>query len=263
MIVEDVDRWKAADAKAITDYLKAPTPATVLALIAAAVKADSALAKACAKAGAVLVYDAPKRKLADWVAEQFARRGATADRDACRALVELVGDNPDELAGEIDKLATWAGTDRVTPQIVQELSAGRAETSIFSLTDAWGRRDVAAVLGACESLLERSPLPRSRELPRIVGLLTSHVGRVRACMALATEGVRPREAATRLKLHPFAAEKAFAQAQNFTADELRDAIVRLAELDYALKGGSRLAGDLELQRTLVAITQRAGARTAA
>ena len=64
-------------------------------------------------------------------------------------------------------------------------------------------------------------------------------------------------------MHPFAAEKAFAQAQNFTDDELRDAIVRLAELDYALKGGSRLAGDLELQRTLVAITHGAGARTAA
>ena len=187
MIVDGVDRWKAADAKAIADYLEAPTPETVLALVAAEIKADAPLAKACAKAGDVLVYDTPKRKLADWVAEQFARRGATAERDAARALVELVGDNPDELAGEIDKLATWAGTDAVTPQIVQELSAGRAETSIFSLTDAWGRRDVAAVLGACEALLERSPLPRSRELPRIVGLLTSHVGRVRACHALATQ----------------------------------------------------------------------------
>ena len=263
VIVEHVDAWKAPDTKAIVEYLKAPTPETVLALVAAEVKGDSALAKASGRAGDVLVYDAPKRRLADWVAEQFARRGTTVDRDACRALVELVGDDPDELVGEIDKLTTWAGTDRVTPQIVQELSAGRAETSIFSLTDAWGRRDVAAVLAACEGLLERSPLPRSRELPRIVGLLTSHVGRVRSCQALATQGVRARDAATRLKLHPFAAEKAFAQAQNFTEDELRGAVVRLAELDYALKGGSRLAGDLELQRTLIAITERPGARTAA
>jgi DNA polymerase III delta subunit len=55
-------------------------------------------------------------------------------------------------------------------------------------------------------------------------------------------------------MHPFAAEKAFAQAASFSADELRQAVVRLAELDLALKGGSRLAADLELERALVDIT---------
>ena len=56
-------------------------------------------------------------------------------------------------------------------------------------------------------------------------------------------------------MHPFAAEKAFGQARNFSVEELRDAIVRLADLDLALKGGSRLPAELELQRTLVAITR--------
>jgi DNA polymerase III delta subunit len=57
-------------------------------------------------------------------------------------------------------------------------------------------------------------------------------------------------------MHPFAAEKAFAQSRNFSVDELRDAIVHLADLDLALKGGSRLPPELELQRTLVAITRQ-------
>ena len=34
-------------------------------------------------------------------------------------------------------------------------------------------------------------------------------------------------------MHPFAAEKAFAQARNFSDDELREAIARLADLDLA------------------------------
>jgi DNA polymerase-3 subunit delta len=262
VLVEHVDAWKAADAKAVAAYLKEPTPGTVLALVAVGLRADAPLAKAVAKAGDVLVYEAPKRKLHEWVAEQFARRGAPVDPGTCRALVELVGDDPDELTMEVDKLATWAAAETVTEADVQTLSAGRAETSIFALTDAWGRRDVAAVLAATEALLERSPLPRARELPRLVALLTSHVGKVRACQALAAEGVRPRDGASRLKMHPFAAEKAFAQAANFTVDELRDATVRLAELDHALKGGSRLAGDLELERGLVDIT-RPRARPAA
>ena len=108
-----------------------------------------------------------------------------------------------------------------------------------------------------EELLERSERPRRDELPRLAGAIASHVARVRACQALAAEGARPREAAERLKLHPFAAEKAFSHASNFGEDELRLAVVRLGELDYALKGGSRLAGDLELQRALVDITRPA------
>jgi DNA polymerase-3 subunit delta len=256
VIVDEVERWKAADAKDVAAYLASPSPATVLALVAEEIKTDSALAKACAKAGEILAYDVPKKKLPEWVAEQFARVGAKADRDACRALVELVGDSLDELATEVEKLATWANGDPIGVKEVEELSAGRAETSIFALTDAWGRRDVAAVLAAAESRLERSDRPRSAELPRLVGLLVNHVGRVRACQVLADEGVRPRDAAPRLKMHPFAAEKAFAQAQNFSAGELGAAIVRLAQLDHAIKGGSRLAPDLEFERALVEVTRR-------
>jgi DNA polymerase III delta subunit len=58
-------------------------------------------------------------------------------------------------------------------------------------------------------------------------------------------------------MHPFAAEKAFAQARNFTGSELDHALVRLAQLDHAVKGGSRLSPDLELERALVEITRAA------
>ena len=75
---------------------------------------------------------------------------------------------------------------------------------------------------------------------------------------LAAEGVSSKEAASRLKLNPFYAGKLYKQAENFSEEELDEAVVRLAELDGALKGQSRLAPDLELQRTLVALTRPAG-----
>jgi DNA polymerase-3 subunit delta len=255
VIVQEAERWKAADVKEVVAYLAAPAPATVLALVAEEMKADSALAKAVAKAGQVLAYDVPKRKLPDWVAEQFGRLGAKADPEACRALIEIVGDDLDELTSEIDKLATWAAGDTITVREVEQQAAGRAETAIFALTDAWGRRDVGAALRAAEEIMERSHRPRSSELMRIIASLASHVGRVRRCQRLADEGLRAKDAAPRLKMHPFAAEKAFAQAANFSADELGDALVRLAELDAAAKGGSRLPADLELERALVDVTR--------
>jgi len=255
VIVEDVDEWKAPEARVITTYLKSPAPQTTLALVATELKKESALAKACGKTGDVLVYDAPrKRDLPSWIARQFEQLGTSADRDACRLLVEMVGEDPDQLRSEIEKLATFSGGEPVTDADVRLLASVSAETSVFVLTDAWGRRDTASALTAVESLLERSG---GRELPRLVALLANHVGRVRACQALAAEGVSPREAAPRLKMHPFAAEKAFAHASNYAPDELASATVRLAELDLALKGASRLTGELEFERALVEVTKPA------
>lgn len=245
-----VGAWKAAEVDAVVSYLADPAPETVLALVAEELKATSPLAKACGKVGDVLVYDVSKKALVGWVQKQFGGLNVRVDAEACRALVELVGDDVDELAMEIDKLATWAGEEPVTDRDVLALAAGRAETSIFALTDAWGRRDVGGALAAAEGLLERSGSRRD-ELPRVVALLASHVARVRACQAWAAEGVTPREAATKMKRSPYYVEKLFGQAANFGVEELRDAAVRLAALDLALKGGSRLAGDLELALALV------------
>lgn len=256
IVVTAVEAWKADDAKAVAAYLAAPTPCTVLALVAGGLKKDGPLAKAVGPHGDVLVWDVPQRGLDRWVAEQFKLRSTPVDADACRLLAELVGDDLYDLAGEIDKLATWAGEDRVTTAEVELLVAGRAESPTFVLTDAWGARDVPAVLRASERMLERTGDPRPRTISRVVSALTNHVGRLRAVQRLDLEGVEAKEAATRLKLHPFYVRKLYAQARNFSVEDLRGTTVRLAELDHALKGGSRLANDLELERALVEITRR-------
>jgi DNA polymerase-3 subunit delta len=255
VIVEDVDRWKAADVKSVSAYLANPAPDTVLALVAVEMKKDSVLAKAAKKAGDILVYDVPKRRLPEWVAKQFADRKVAIDDDAARLLVEVVGEDPEELASEVGKIATWSGGEPVGTKEIELLAAGCAEVPGYELTDAWGRRDLVGALAACQTLLERSGDPVSRTVPMLIGMLVAHVGRVRDCQVFADEGLSAREAASRLKRHPFYVEKLFQQARNYGPDELREAVVRLATLDHAVKGGSRLAVDLELERTLIEITR--------
>ena len=255
VIVSSVDKWKAADVKALTAYLSSPAPATVLVLVADDLKADSPLGKAVAKAGQVLAFSVAKRNLSSWVAEQFAAAGARAEPDACAALVQLVGEDLHALAAEVDKLATWAAGEPIGEREVEALTPSVADTPTFALTDAWGRRDAAATLEASETIFEREGRARRDTAPRLAGALGNHVARVRQCQKLAAEGVRPRDAAGRLKMHPFYAEKMFGQAGNFSEEELRTATVRLAELDLALKGKSRLTPDLELQRALVDLSR--------
>jgi DNA polymerase III subunit delta len=257
VLVEEAERWKAADVKAVAAYLQAPAPDTVLALTGD-VKPESSLGKAIAKGGQVLGFDVSKKQLPTWVLQQFERRGVRVDQDAARTLVDLVGENVDELATEVDKLATWAAGEPIGVAEVELLAAGRAETAVYAVTDAWGRRDLAAALSASESILERSDRPRRDAVPRLAATLANHVTRVRTAHVLAARGVRPRDAVSELGLKfPFQADRAFAHAREYSADELRRASVRLAELDHALKGGSRLAPDLELQRALIEVTQPA------
>jgi DNA polymerase-3 subunit delta len=251
VLVQGVDRWKAADVKAVADYLRSPPPDTVLALVGEAVKKDSALAKACAKAGDVLVYETPRGKLGAWVAEQFSREGARAEPEACRLLVELVGDDLVDLATEIAKLATWADGDEIRKADVEALVASRAEAPPWTLTDAWARRDTSAVLAACERVLRSG----DRTPSGLVWQMADHVGLVRACRDFARDGVSVATAAKRLRKKEYPIRKAFGQAEAFSDAELDEAVARLAALDLSVKGGSRLPDDLELERTLVAITR--------
>ena len=121
----------------------------------------------------------------------------------------------------------------------------------WALTDAWARRDPGVVLTACERIITRG----ERTPSGLVWQFADHVGLVRACRHFARDGVSVSEAAKRLRKKEYPVRKAFGQAEAFSDAELDDAVTRLAALDHAVKGGSRLPDDLELERTLVAITR--------
>jgi DNA polymerase-3 subunit delta len=259
VIVEGVERWKAADAKAIGAYLEDPAPDTVLALVAEQLRRDSALVRAAGKRGQILSYDIAKRDLPEWVRSQLRERGVEASASTARELIELVGEDMHELGCEIDKLATWCGDGgEIGERELELLVCPRGEVAPFGLTDAWGRRDVSGALAAYELLLERASESRASLLARLAAMLASHIGRVAACHRLQQRGLGARDAATKLGIHPYAAEKAFLQARNFSELELRRATVRLAELDLALKGGSRLPPELEFERALIDLSEKPG-----
>jgi DNA polymerase III subunit delta len=252
--------WKAADVDAIGAYLGDPAPDTVLALVGEDVKKTTALYKACTKVGDVLDFAVKKNALPGWVAKQFRDRGIQAEPEACAALVQLVGDDLHALAAEVDKLSTWAAGEPVGEREVEELAAPAADTPTFMLTDAWAARDPARALGASETIFERESKPRRDTAARLAGALGGHVGRLGAIKRLAAEGARPKDVAGKLRLHPFYAEKLYRQSEAFSPEELREALVRLAELDGALKGQSKLGPDLEIQRALVDLTARPGTK---
>jgi DNA polymerase-3 subunit delta len=270
VVIEDVDGrrdadqrrkggWKAADVEAVSAYLANPAPDTVLALVGEDVKKTTALWKACTKAGRILEFAVAKKGLQSWVTEQFRQRGVDAEPEASATLVQVVGDDPQALATEVDKLATWAAGEPVGEREVLALAAPSGEEPLYALTDALGTRDGASVIALSEAIFEQDDRSRRDVAARMAGAMTGHVTRLATLKRFAGRGIGSKEAAAELGIHPFRAQKLSEQAEGFSVEELHDAVVRLAELDGVLKGQSRLAADLEVQRALVDLTRRPGA----
>jgi len=177
VVVGPVDKWKATDVKAVAAYLESPAPATVLALVAAELKADSPLGKAVAKVGQVLAFSVPKRNLQAWVAEQFKAAGARAEPDACAALVQLVDDRLHARAGvfhhrrlrDLDHEAVGVEPERLDRR---EHVAHRVQVGLQVLhapvEEPVRDREVEPERG--EPLVDRLELPRERVHRRAVVL---------------------------------------------------------------------------------------------
>jgi DNA polymerase-3 subunit delta len=251
VVVEGVETWRAGDIESLAAYLTDASPGAVLAMLAHEAPKSGGLADLVAKHGKVLTFDVPRpRSPSAWVAGEFKRLGVDVDADAARALVEIVGDDVLMLASEIEKIATWSGGQAVGIREVEAMAVPAREVEAWAVTDAWGTRDLSAAMAACEASLEQ------REPFSIAVSLASHVGRVRTAQLLAEEGLGTREIAKRLGLRSeFPARKAVAHSENYSREELDAAIVRLAELDAAVKGASRLSAELELERAIADVTR--------
>ena len=250
VIVEGVERWRKTDLEAVEAYLHNPVEGAVLALSAEGPLRGATLADLIGKHGQVLDYNVPKaNNLHRWVAGEFKRLDVKADADAARALVELVGEDTLALSSEIVKVGSWSGGEPVGRAEVEQLAAPSREAAAWALTDAWGARDLPTLLDACELALEKKE-------PFLLAVgLASHVGRVRAAQVLDEEGLGAREIASRLKIKEFPARKALQHAQRYSRAELDAALVRMADLDAAIKGASRLSSELELLRALIDVTR--------
>ena len=252
VVVHGIEAWRKEDVEAVSAYLGDPVEGAVLALVAEEALRGTTLVSLCEKKGQVLRYDVPKASsLHNWARAEFKRLGVSADADAARAIVELVGDDTIALSSELEKLAAWADGEPVGRREVEELATPGRDAAAWALTDAWGARDLPTLLEAYELALEK------KEAFLLAVGLASHVGRVRAAQALAEEGLGAREVASRLKMKDFPARKALQHAERYSRAELDSALVRLAELDAAIKGGSRLSAELELLRALIDVTRPA------
>jgi len=209
-----------------------------------------ALAAAVAAVGDVRLFDAPERKqAAEWVVRRLADLGVSCSSAVARRLVDLAGDDVGDLALEVEKLAAYCAGAEARVEDVELLVIPRADVKPWDITDAWGRRDTASVIA-----LATTDVERPEDVGRLIAQLASHVRKVHRAAVLLDDGGSQADVARDLNLKPFPAGKLVGQARAFAREDLGRAVVRLADLDLAVKGGSRLDARFELELALAEIT---------
>jgi DNA polymerase III subunit delta len=246
VLVQAVESWPAATLGPIEAIIADPTPDTTLALVAGpSLRADSRLRK-LVPAESTLAYDLPKgRELPAYLRREAERLGATLTPEALERVLELVGERPEALAAELDKLATYARGDVVDVGAVESLVIGSGSVVPWSLTDAVTSRRPRVALRE----LGRSLAAGGRPQP-LVPELARHFERLRRARLASDAGSDAKSFARATGMHDFPARKLLQAAHRWEAPAAAAAVARLARADHETKGGSRLDPGFALERAL-------------
>jgi len=258
IIVEGVERWKERELEPVEAALSSLPPDTTIAFFAredTRCRAPGRLHDAVRGAGGDISAEESVRpwELPKWVLSRARELGLELAPDAARALIEHVGERQQRLLRELEKLAlsTPAGTPVGTAE-VEALAAPSAESRAWSLADLLVEGEAGAAARAYLTLRSQGE--------RLAGLIFWMAQRVRQAheIALALEGGEPAaQIRRRLRMPSRAADRLIADAGRAGADRLRAAIVQIADLELASRGGAA-GGAGEDTAALLAIGRIAG-----
>jgi DNA polymerase-3 subunit delta len=246
VIVHDLqERFKgpkkdSGDAEEIQKLLRSVAPTTTLLLVSPGMAADNALVSYVRQAeGEVRYLTVPRKNdLPRWVIGRGKQHGVTVDRDAAVLLTELVGADSVALDTELEKLATYMGSEsHVSVQVVDALVGAVTQDSIFALVDAVATGDHKEAFRLLHAQLDSSSTNSIEFALYLIRMLARQVRILLRIRLGQSAGRNQREIASELRLPPYYTERYFRQARRLSNERLMAAFEALAALEYGLKQG--------------------------
>jgi len=232
--VNDADKLKKADAEALAEYLKAPAPTAVLALIADKLPQNTRLYKAVKAFGEKAIISCLPQKrynLTRTVCSLALGYGVKLSESAAQILIDLVGEDTIRLDSEIKKLAlAHQGNDAISDQEVHFLITRTAEAKPWEFVDAFSGRNI----NKCLTCLNRMP---SASPHRLLALCVSRLRELICAKSLQERG-RGADLSTVLKVPDWKVKNHTRWAQSYSKKELRDALISARDLERAMKSGT-------------------------
>lgn len=212
---------KADAAGALTPYVKAPSPRTVLVL---------EMEKPPAGWPPLPVIEAPDRiDLLGWLARKAEREGYGVEPGAFETLVEIVGDDLQALDSELEKQFVHCLDDkRITEESVRRMALDGRRYDVFALSNAIAEGRAEEALRILGSLYEHG-----MTAPLVIATLYSNFRRLLVAVELLGRKRPFREIVRQLNLWSYKGRER--QVRKYREAMIRDILLQLHASDRACK----------------------------
>ena len=251
VVLKNLDAWNAAQKAVIVDYLKDPAPGSDLILHGKKLGARERLLSAVKNLGEVHTFDQPTGKaLVRWLVGHAKKMDLDLPEDVAEDLANRCSGDKMRLLQETEKLALYVGDGTTTHDDVAALCPPDVQSNIFAFVDslAAGERDKALAL--LEDLISTGEPPL-----RLTFMIRRQFQLAARARALIERGIPRKEIASQLKVPPFVARKLEEQAGKIDEGNLERALAVVQDLESGLKGGSYLSDELQVELTVLGLSE--------
>ena len=232
ILIRDAQKLNPSVKEKIIDYLKNPSQDACLILWAPKVDLRKKFYATIEKQGeSIAFYPLRDRELSLWVRDYLSRRKRKISADALDLLMERVGNNLGEMAGELEKLFIYIGKkNEINLEDVESLVGAIKTHTIFELTDAIGKKREKGALGILSRMMDEGTsateilymiVRQFRLLLRTQNLLEKKFSENKIIQALA--------------VRPFVVKNLIIQARNFSLEKLIETFENLLQAEIEIK----------------------------
>ena len=224
------------DLKAFESYIANPVTETIFIVVAPYEKLDERkkIVKLLKKEAEVLeATPMNEQEVGKWIDARVKLYDVEIAREAKEKLMLLLGNSLMMIAGEIEKLALFAGQGgTIDEQSVTKLVSKTIEQDVFSLVDHVVHRRKSQALQVFYDLLKQKEEPI-----KILALLARQFRIIYQVKELSKRGYSQQKIAGTLKLHPYVVKLTNQKGNLFSEKQLLLFIDELAEADFNIKTG--------------------------
>lgn len=178
-----------------------------------------------------------ENQLGGFIRSEAAMYAKKITSEASEMLVHLVGNNLQELASQLEKVALYAG-ERGTVELtdVRNIVSDTKVDNVFELSNSLGNRDLPAAMRRLQTILRDGEAPLM-----LLAMITRHFRQIWQVRELMDAKVSEQEIGKKTGINPYFLKGVLKQARNFNPTECRTLFELLLESDLSMKSGGRPA----------------------
>jgi len=246
IVIKDIEKAPDEFRSSLIDYIKKPSKSAYLILEA---KNDSILKdynEAVNQISVRYLGMPTGSALISWMKSYVSGKGKTIDSAASAILKELEGNDLSYLSQELDKLVTFTGSRKeISSDDVEELVGKSLVISVFDITDAIGRRNIADAIKISSNLTANG-----KKEYEIIGILSWHLKRMLKAKTLKEKGENDYAIASILRISRRFQDEFFRQLTGFSLEKIKSNIGFLLRADLNIKR-SRFSPGTALELALI------------